>query len=234
MNKILRFCTVFIGLALVLTSCKKEQPDKLVKTLISYDVVAAQTIVLPISEVQGIASDQTNFWILSGGYNAYEHKLTCFDPVNQTVVNQFVFDSLIEVLGTGVYGLTWDGSHIWISVCGQKNKLVQVDPQNGSILQSINAPGWLGPSDLDWDGDILWMTYGTGEIVKVDTTNGSSELFAYQSDRDHGIAVRGSQVWVGELFDGDIHIYDKTSADLIGYLPGLEVLLGTFAFTMDN
>ena len=230
MSYLIRSCTIFLILSLALTGCKKEQPDKFVKNLISYEVVASQSFVLPVSDAMGVTSDQTNIWILSGGYNDFQHELTCFNPANQTVVNQFVFDSLIEVLGTGAYGLTWDGNSIWISVSGQNNKLVQVDPQNGAILQSFGNPGFLGPSDLSWDGSKLWMVSGTGEIHTINPTDGSAQLFFNRYDRDQGIAVRGSQIWVGDLFDGDIHIYNAADAELIGYLPGARDVVGNFCF----
>jgi len=174
-----------------------------------YSLVETKSIGTPYANPVGIATDQDNFWLMFGTHNGMEHKLIYYDIDTNEVLESFDFYNLIEVLGTGVYGITWDGANVWISVSGDTNKLVKVDPDTGEILQTWSSPTTLGPSDLAWDESKIWVSSGTSEIYTVDPENGGSSLFLNRAARDSGIAIRGDEVWVGNLFDTNVSIYNS-------------------------
>ncbi|HEX5108064.1 MAG TPA: hypothetical protein VFV95_06440 [Vicinamibacterales bacterium] len=130
----------------------------------------------------------------------------------------FTFTNLIEQLGTGAYGITYDGTSIWITVAGNTNKLVKVDPNSGRITRTMSSPTNLGPSDLDFDGRDLWLSSGTGDIFAIDPSHGGIEkryaTGAASVGRDNGIAYRQGELWVGDLFGG-MEIHDHATGAVI-------------------
>lgn len=192
-----------------------------VNTAKAYSLTLAGSSAVPVPAATGITSDQNHFWVVGGAQNSLTTTLACFDPDSQTVYRSFTLHNLIGQLGTGVYGLCWDGAALWLSVSGNNNQLVQVDPASGAVLRKLTSPTVLGPSDLDWDGSALWVGSGTGPVYTVDpVSGGSAKRFDSLGGRDSGIAVNGSEVWVADLFDGDLRIYDRQSGSLIVRLPG--------------
>lgn len=233
-------CALFLGAIVTLSACKKEEvqpvaePTPETTELLSpYTLEFSNSIGVPVSNPAGIASDGTNLWIMSGEHNGSEHELTYYDPVNYTILAQFTFTNLIETLGTGVYGVTWDGANVWISVSGGTNKLVKVDPQNGHILQTWSSPTSLGPSDLEWDGQQLWIATGTGQVYSMNTTSGGSALFLNhvgEADRDHGITFRNDELWVGNLFNTNVDIYNAIDGTYLGVIKTAISTNGQFCF----
>jgi hypothetical protein len=210
---------------LVISSCNKDEiepsTDEPSEQLSQYTLENTNSIGVPVSNPTGITSDGTNFWIMSGEHNGDQHELTFYDPTTYTIIEQFTYYNLIEVLGTGVYGVTWDGMNVWISVSGNTNKLVKVDPQTGDIIQTWASPTWLGPSDLEWDGEKIWIASGTGQIHTMNASNGGSQLFLDDvgaSSRDSGIAFRNEELWVGNLFNNDIDIYNAVDGSYQGVI----------------
>ncbi|MFT5779193.1 MAG: hypothetical protein ACI837_002150 [Crocinitomicaceae bacterium] len=219
---------------LLISSCKKEEinPEPL-EQLSQYTLGNATSIGIPVSNPTGIASDQTNFWIMSGEHNGNQHELTYYDPINQTIIEQFSYYNLIEVLGTGIYGVTWDGTNVWISVSGNTNKLVKVDVQTGDIIQTWGNPTWLGPSDLGWDGEKIWIASGTGQIYSMNASTGESQQLLNdvgESSRDSGIAFRNGELWIGNLFNNDVNIYSALDGSYHGVIKNALSAKGNFCF----
>jgi hypothetical protein len=164
------------------------------------------SIASPLHDPTGIAADASGFWIMNGGHNSEVHTLVHFIPTTGATDRTFTFTNLIEQDGTGVYGITYDGASVWISVAGNTNKLVQVDPGRGQIIRTVSAPTELGPSDLEYDGTNLWLSSGTGTIFQLDPSTGGIKrqlsVDAASFGRDNGVAYRDGQLWVGHLFGG--------------------------------
>jgi hypothetical protein len=97
----------------------------------AYRLVQTRNIAAPLPDPTGVASDGAGLWILSGGQNSTTNTLVHFDPATGVADRSFQFQNLIEMLGSGAYGITWDGVAVWISVSGNTNKLVGVDPATG-------------------------------------------------------------------------------------------------------
>lgn len=221
---------------LALTSCVKQEVNPATEPselLSQYTLENTSNIGVPVSNPTGIASDGTNLWIMSGEHNGDQHELTLYDPLNSTILEQYSYTNLIEVLGTGVYGITWDGKYVWISVSGNTNKLVKVDPHTGDILQLWSSPTHLGPSDLEWDGEKLWISSGTGQIYSMNADNGGSQQLlddVGEASRDSGIAFRNDELWIGNLFNTNVLIYSALDGEYLGVINNALVSKGKFCF----
>jgi hypothetical protein len=110
-----------------------------------YRLTAQDTFLPPVTQLRGITFDGTRFWLMRGDHNALEHTLVEWDPSSTQTSRSFTYENLIEVAGTGVYGVGWDGSTVWMSVSGNTNKLVQAQPDDGAILRTLAGPSVLGP-----------------------------------------------------------------------------------------
>lgn len=198
---------------------KPEQPAATPNAPIALD--PSRNIGSPLPDPTGITFDGEQLWLINGGHNARKHRLVRFDDTTLTVTRDFSFDDLIEELGTGVYGLAWDGKHVWISVSGNRNKLVAVDPQTGAIVRTLASPTNLGPSDLEFDGARMWIGDGTGTLFSMDlATGGIDQSFAIGAAfvRDEGVAVHGGRIVVNSLFGEGIATF-TTAGALIGTQP---------------
>ena len=175
---------------------------------VAYRLVRTRSLASPIPDPIGITFDGQMLWIMSGGNpTRATSTLIRFDPDQRIVDRTFTFDNLMQVQGSAVGGISWDGSAIWIAVAGNShNALVRVDPTSGQITQTMSSPTTLGPADLDFDGSTLWVSSGTGEIFAVDpTTGGVQRTFGipvWLDTRDFGVAVRPGELWIGGLFGG--------------------------------
>ncbi|ABQ25054.1 NHL repeat-containing protein [Geotalea uraniireducens] len=206
----------FSLLTLLLASCGGGSGTGGSSTDAVYAVTAQRSIAVPVGNPVGFAFDNNdNIWIMSGVHNGSSHSLTCFNPNTGASLAYYVYQNLIEVLGTGVYGITWDGASIWISVAGNNNKLVQVDPSTGQIIRNMSSTSILGPTDLSWDGTNLWISSGTGEIDTINPSNGQRTHFLSRGDRDTGIAYHNGEVWVSNMFDKKIVVYDAVNKTII-------------------
>lgn len=195
-----------------------------------YTLIKTLSIGAPLANPVGIASDQDNLWLMFGQHNASEHYLVYYNVNTYQVIKSFTLHNLIQQLGTGVYGITWDGEAVWISVSGNTNKVVKVDPDNGSIIQTWASPTVLGPSDLEWSGSVLWINTGGGLIYTLNPVHGGSSLFLSFPRRTHGIAIRDNEIWMGDFFKPDIHIFNKTNGNHMGYIKNDISNVGNFCF----
>jgi glutathione S-transferase len=59
--------------------------------------------------------------------NSQTNTLVHFDPATGVTDRTFAFMGLIEMLGTGAYGITWDGVSVWITVAGNRTKKTDDD-----------------------------------------------------------------------------------------------------------
>lgn len=189
-----------------------------------YAVTSQGSIAVPVGNPVGFTFDNNdNIWIMSGVHNGSSHSLTCFNPNTGAILASYVYQNLIEVLGTGVYGITWDGASIWISVSGNTNKLVQVDPSTGQIIRNMSSTSILGPTDLSWDGTNLWISSGTGEIDTINPSNGQRIHFLSRGDRDTGIAYHNGEVWISNMFDKKIVVYDAATKAIIDVITAIDL-----------
>jgi hypothetical protein len=193
-------------------------PREETPTVARYRLLEVDNLAPPRAATTGVTFDGQYLWFISGGHNAWVHFLVQYDPVTYSVIREFEYVGLIETLGTGVYGLTWDGNALWLSVSGNANKLVRVDPYDGRIVRSFSSPTVLGPSDLEFDGTSLWVSSGTGASYRIDPLSGGiTQSFAVMEDtgRDSGNALFGEELWIAGLFGG-AEVYSAANGDRLG------------------
>jgi hypothetical protein len=172
----------------------------------------------PIPDPTGVACAGDELWLLNGGHNSQTHRLVRYNIVDGGISFDHSYTGLIEQAGTGVYGITTHDSSVWLSVSGNRNKLVQVDATTGALGRVIGSPTFLGPSDLETDGQTLIVSTGLGEVYRVtlDAVPRTTRLFKTWNihDRDIGIASLGADWLVAGLF-GVLHTY-SASGDFVG------------------
>jgi hypothetical protein len=187
----------------------------------AYRLVPRRKVTSPLPNPTGIAYDGQMLWVLAVagfGDGGSPPTLVRFDPDTLVVDRTFVLSALINY-GTTVGGITWDGQVIWISLVGDVNSLVRVDPLTGEVNARFDSPTTYGPSDLDFDGRDLWLSTGTGDIYRIDPASGSLEqhmqILPQADGRDDGIAFRSCELWVGEFFGG-MEVHDPSSGGIVG------------------
>ena len=180
-----------------------------------YHAVPGRSLASPLPNGVGITYDGQELWILAATGRPQPYELVRFDPVTLATDRTFTLGSLFSTPGTEAYGLTWDGRSIWISVAGQTNALMTVDPTSGQLTRQLSSPSVLGPVDLDFDGTSVWLSDGTGDAFRIDPVGGGvKQQFAY-GDRDNGNAFRSGELFVGMLFGG-MAVYDPATGKPLG------------------
>jgi hypothetical protein len=171
-----------------------------------------------IVNATGIACDGDRVWLIGGGHNAPTHTLAHVDYRSGAIDATYTYSNLIEQLGTGVYGITKLNGFVFVSVAGATNKIVRIDPLTGKIVQQFGAPTDLGPSDLDVSSSgQLVESSGTGDVFTLDPRTGAvlARFSAGDHGRDDGIAIRGNEAFVGDLFGG-MAAYDFSTGAILG------------------
>ncbi len=182
-----------------------------------YSLAAQSATGAPAPNATGITYDGQELWIVAPTGNPQPYVLERFPVGSLTVDRTFTLPSLYSTLATYAEGLTWDGSHLVIAIAGDTNAIVKVDPSNGSVLSSVSGPTGYGPSDLDFDGTDLWVSTGDGDGYRLNASDGVDEHISLtlSSSRDHGIAYRSGELFVGGVFGG-LEVYDPTTGAEIG------------------
>jgi hypothetical protein len=179
-----------------------------------YQLTQARTLASPLGNTVGITYDGQELWVLSDSWNDGTGTLVRFNP--DTLQTDRTFSvNLFSTLGTGASGITWDGKDIWISVRGDTNQIVVVDPTTGQTVRTMSSPTQGGPPDLDFDGTNVWLSSGEGTVFKLDATSGGVLEHWPVPGYDHGIAMRSGEAWVG-AYAGGIGVYSPTSGALLG------------------
>ncbi len=111
-------------------------------------------------------------------------------------------------------GLAFDGTAFW-TVDRDTDKLYRVDPADGRVLATFDAPGYFCTA-LAWDGKALWvadMDFTNtsaedycGKIYQVDASTGRTlkVIMAPASD-PQGLAWDGATLWVSDNGTGEIY-----------------------------
>ncbi|HVT07558.1 MAG TPA: glutamine cyclotransferase [Polyangia bacterium] len=109
-----------------------------------------------------------------------------------------------------VAGVTFDGRQVWIA-CG--DRLNALDPDSGTIVRSIEAPGDAGTA---FDGRHLWQLAG-GRIQQIEVETGQvlKTLAPAIEGNPSGMAWAEGTLWVGDYGGGKIHQIDPESGAVL-------------------
>ncbi len=92
--------------------------------------------------------------------------------------------SRFDTPGNYPSGLTWDGSHLWVTDF-QTDKIYQLD-KTGKVLRSIESPAYW-PTGLAFDGKYLWNSDIKGQIPQGDEYHNGR---IYQIDPKDGFVLK--------------------------------------------
>ena len=92
------------------------------------------------------------------------------------------------------YGLTFDGTHLWLM--GQVDTTVYKLDTSGNVLDSFPFPCYISPGDLAFDGTYLWATSVHQEKIHQISTSGDliTTIDAPGNDTA-GLACDGNYLW---------------------------------------
>jgi len=182
--------------------------------LASMDII--DDIDAPAFYPTGITFDGNNLWCAAYG--------TPFEPARIFKLNLTgdIIDSFIIPIGTDTWGLTYDGTHLWIS--DPNADMIYKMDTSGTILDSFDSPGST-PTGLAFDGENLWCAVSSGwpsfgMIYKLDTSGAILDSFtapggAFYSTE--GLAFDGKYLWScvhSNLYGGKIYLFD-TAGNII-------------------
>jgi hypothetical protein len=172
----------------------------------SYRAHKTRTLLSPVPNVAGVASDDTGLWILSHSYDEPYYVVVHYDLSSGVITDRFPLPDLFQTLGYGADGIEVDAQSIWISVAGDSNAIVRLDRQTGQVAEQFGSPSTYGPSDLAWLGADLMVSTGSGELYALSLTPPIEQRgftsFVPQGSRDSGVATCNGMVVWGNLFGG--------------------------------
>lgn len=102
-------------------------------------------------------------------------------------------------------GLAFDGKFLWNA--DRKSDLIyKVDPENGAILDSLPAPGYV-IRGLTWDGTLLWCVDGADEqIYAINPETRIVEKIIYcPVSRPGDLAYDGEALWIADDGANKLH-----------------------------
>lgn len=135
--------------------------------------VVLQTITLPVTAGQGVTIDAFgNKWV---AHRATPASVTRVDP--NGVVTNFPITGVTTLLPIGIvadYRGIAQPSRIWVTG-DSATQLVEIDGATGATLNVYTMPfaSVAYPPTFDRNGNIWVSSFGNGNIVKIDPTNGS-------------------------------------------------------------
>ncbi|WP_437681507.1 hypothetical protein [Sorangium sp. So ce131] len=181
-----------------------------------YRILPRRNVAPAMGNSAGVTYDGRRLWLLSS--HEGQHVLYELDDAASMPLRSHVLPTLIGSRGTSAHGIAWVDGTIWISIAGNTNELVQVDPDTGRILRRRAAPTELGPTGLTFDGEHLWLSSTIGDVYRLSTQNGGIEQHfpaARPDMRNQGVAHRAGELWVAGLFEQMV-VYSASDGALLG------------------
>lgn len=176
------------------------------------DWTIVETYTIP-GKASGLAYDGT--YLYSGIYGSNGDQIWRIDPTNGNYQLQFSDPDLDDT-----YGLTHDGSHLWLTDhrTGISNPAIayQYD-MNGAITSQFNLPDHY-MSGIAYDNGDYWVsTYypNPGTIYKVDATGSILQQFAPPADQAWDLCVEGDNLWVTDYDANTIYQMDKATGSVL-------------------
>lgn len=135
---------------------------------------------LTVEEAKALAWDGSHLWVLDN-----KTKMICkLDPSNGNIVTKIEAPAPVGEGPWSLEGLTWDGKYLWVAYyAGFSSKINQVDPGDGTIIQSFFSDSY--PRGLASDGKNLWSICYNGEKLPatIDVRHISEKSFDMAKSR---------------------------------------------------
>jgi 5-hydroxyisourate hydrolase-like protein (transthyretin family) len=116
-----------------------------------------------------------------------------------------------------VTGITFDGTWLWaVGGDGSAPVISQLDPTDGSVQQSFNAPGG-EHRGLAWDGTNLWYaSQATLTIYRIDPSTGNVlNSFATPGTQPRGLTWVAGSLWHNDFTGSVGTVYQLSTAGAI-------------------
>ena len=195
-----------------------SSPDCAGQVAGKYELVRKRNFASPFPEPSGITYDGQDLWIMAGGGASGASHLARIEP--QTLATDLTFAlDLAEIPGARVGGLAWDGQSLWTASSDDDNALFRIDPATGTVTKTFSSPTELvrsiSTSTAPTSGSPPGPAMSTPSTPPPGSCSGASGLAGSRRDKDYGVAVRKCEVWVGELPDNGLQIFDPENGHLL-------------------
>lgn len=163
-----------------------------------------ETVVTEAPGSSAMGSDGTHLWLADWGAPG-TGRIYKVDPTSG--------DTLYSIPSPDLWpcGVTWDGSHLWISGA---ERVREVDPITGEVLDDFTVIYSRYAAGLAWDGQIFY--HGSGG----ETGGADGRIHKYSPDGTHlgafdspngdpslgGLAFDGAHLWVAMRYDDSLYV----------------------------
>jgi hypothetical protein len=106
------------------------------------------------------------------------------------------------------FGLTWDGSYLWVSRYTDPARIYRLDTATGQSVYSFQPPADI--CGIAWDGQFLWGLDVWNQVVYVMNPPDSSVVASFPWEITYGMGLKwvGSYLWnVSGGFVGTMRVY---------------------------
>jgi len=178
--------------------------------------MSAQSVIrsFTINEyASGLAFDGSHFWY--GIYGPNSNWIYKVDTLDGTILDQ------IPNPGDDVYGLTWDGSYLWVMCAYPQDSIYKIDTL-GNIIDAFPALAQYH-AGLAWDGSHLWNGRyypNPGLIFQLDPTNGTPlDTIPPPADQTWDLAWDGENLWVADYYADTVYKVDPSDGTVLSSFP---------------
>ncbi len=178
----------------------------------------AQTVIATYQihdHASGLAFDGRNIWY--GRYGTQGERIYKFDTVLEQIVDSL---DLGAANLDDAYGMTWDGSHLWVTNHVGSDFTLKIDTLGNILYQFQNPSNYM--SGLAWNGTHLYMGdyyEPDGAIYRVDTTGTILENFPAPNAQPWDLAWDGQYLWVADYYAHHIYQVDPDTHNTVFSFP---------------
>ena len=135
-----------------------------------------------------------------------------------------ILKTLVPAGVTRSFGVTWDGSRIWV-VDGAQGRLVSLDPETGQVRDEF--PTMHADAGLAHDGEQLFLLAGD-EILRVQPKDGRilGRIPTPEGLNCSGLAHAAGALWVGDMRGRRIAKLDPETGELLKMLSSERLVTG--------
>jgi outer membrane protein assembly factor BamB len=224
---LLRSFALFLVVQFIFISSGLSGPEGVVKTIPSPDFP------------YGLTFDGNYLWVGTSYANSSGDFLWKIDTTDGSVVNTI---PVPDPNGTyRVKGLAFDGIHLWVfedlPSSSHPDKIFKVNPSNGNILKTLNAPDNNYMGGMAFGNGSLWLSQyysnnpGFDNVIhQLDTSNGAIiQTFSTVGEQPMGVAYDGQFIWCAEDTG-----FGATRQEIYQYDPANGNFTGAFIKNPDN